>query len=410
MCMIIGEAGRRGISRRRFLKGAGTLAAAPLLVGAAPRLTPSLFEPVAAAEHAGRSHTRVVLLGTAGGPVWYPGTKRVGISSALAVGEKFYLIDLGNGSTHRMSEAFNHGTFIKTSGGMVERGTPDFLDNLNALFFTHLHSDHTVEYPSLLNFGFTSGLKPSRPVPVFGPGDRGELPPIFPPGRSASVINPSDPTPGTAGMTKYLFYAFAQTMNYFMRGTGAGDFRAMFDVKDIKLPAIPGFIDPNRTPSPPMKPFTFYHDNYVAVQATLVNHGQVFPAFAYRFDTNDGSVVFSGDTGPNENLIRMAHGADILVHEVIDPIWIHNLFPPPHTAAEEAMLHHLETAHTTIQQVGEVAKAAEVKTLVLSHIAPGNAPMKDLLQAGKNFPGRLIVGEDLMRIGVGQNAQAAHTA
>src|SRR4030095_8486820 len=49
----------------------------------------------------------------------------------------------------------------------------------------------------------------------------------------------------------------------------------------------------------------------VTVTATLVQHAPVFPALAYRFDTPHGSVVFSGDTGPCDNVARLAQGADI---------------------------------------------------------------------------------------------------
>jgi ribonuclease BN (tRNA processing enzyme) len=42
------------------------------------------------------------------------------------------------------------------------------------------------------------------------------------------------------------------------------------------------------------------------------------PALAYRFDTAHGSVVFSGDSAVNENLIALAHDADIMVHQVAD--------------------------------------------------------------------------------------------
>ncbi len=413
MCMVVAEAVRRSVSRRTFLKSAGALAAAPLVLDAASRAVSRSFDRVARAQEASQFHTQVVLLGTAGGPVWWPGTNRVGTSSALDVGGSIYLIDLGDGSTHRLNEAFNTGVFINTPGGKVERGNPTFIENVNALFFTHLHSDHTVEYPALLNFGHGVGLNPSKPLKVFGPGPRGELEVIFTipgaPPRSVPVINPSNPNPGTVGMTNYLFQAFAQTMNNFMRDIGWPDFTAEFDVHDITLPTIPGFVDANTTPSPPMKPFSVYQDNLVSVQATLVSHGQVFPAFAYRLDTNDGSVVFSGDTSPNDNLIQMAQGADILVHEVIDPDWINNLIPPPLTPGDEALLHHLQTAHTTIQDVGKVAQATGVKTLVLNHIVPGNDPIAHLLQASQNFSGHLIVGEDLLQVGVGTPASSART-
>ena len=40
-----------------------------------------------------------------------------------------------------------------------------------------------------------------------------------------------------------------------------------------------------------------------------------FPAFGFRFDTEDGSVAFSGDTTVSDNLVRLAAGADVLVRE-----------------------------------------------------------------------------------------------
>jgi ribonuclease BN (tRNA processing enzyme) len=64
----------------------------------------------------------------------------------------------------------------------------------------------------------------------------------------------------------------------------------------------------------------------VRVSATPVNYVPVWPSFAFRFDTDDGAVVFSGDTVPSQNLIRMAKGANILVHEVIVSEWIDRLF------------------------------------------------------------------------------------
>ncbi|HOP40111.1 MAG TPA: hypothetical protein PLI53_03635, partial [Geobacteraceae bacterium] len=152
-------------------------------------------------------------------------------------------------------------------------------------------------------------------------------------------------------------------------------------------------------------------ENGVSVYATLVDHRQVYPAFAYRFNTPDGSVVFSGDTGPNTtefrdlqegdpalangNLQELAQGADILVHEVIDSAWIDTKFP-----TTNALKTHMLNAHTQVERVGQVAAWCNAKTLVLNHIVPGMAPIANLEKAQQNFPGRLIISEDLMQIGV----------
>ena len=153
-----------------------------------------------------------------------------------------------------------------------------------------------------------------------------------------------------------------------------------------------------------MEPFKLFEDDRVRVSATLVDHAPVWPAFAYRVDTDDGSIVFSGDTGRSENLIKLAKGADILVHEVIVTSWVDRLFPTPRSVADEGLMKHLLNAHTSVEDVGGIAEAAGVKKLVLSHIVPGNATREQLLPAGKGFSGEFVIGRDLMQIGVGQAA------
>ena len=112
-----------------------------------------------------------------------------------------------------------------------------------------------------------------------------------------------------------------------------------------------------------MEPFGIYEDDRVRVSATLVQHSPVWPAFAFRFETDDGAVVFSGDTGPSNNLVKLAKGANILVHEVILPEWINRVLPEPRTPAQEAMRQHSLSAHTPVEEVGKIAEAAHVSTL-----------------------------------------------
>lgn len=395
MCLIR-EAINLAISRRAFLKGAGSLAAVPLVAGLGANVlsTPS---PITSHSKATQFHTRLALLGTAGGPLWYPDCDRVSASSALVVGDSIYLIDLGHGSAQRLAQVFNRGNFVNG----VQVGNPTYLHNVEALFFTHLHMDHTADYPTLLTVGYGAGMRPDKPLKVIGPGNRGQVEAdIY--GLNVPLVNEENPSPGTVEMTRYLWQAFAQTINDFTRDIGYPDFTSLVEVSDIRLPRLKDFIDPNTTPCVGMKPFTIYLDHNVRVQATLVDHHQVFPSFAFRFDTQDGSIVFSGDTGPDTkgNLQKLAKGADILVHEVIDPAWITANFPDQSDPSVKATVTHLEAAHTTIEALGAVAKEAEVKTLVLSHIVPGNAPISHLKEV--NFSGELIIGEDKMQIGVGK--------
>ncbi len=140
--------------------------------GTAP--APSAKQPVEAT-----TRTRVVLLGTAGGPAIVDNS-RCGISTAVVYGDRVYLVDLGHASHNRLidaglaSDAKGAGSFARVRG----------------IFFTHLHSDHTVEWPAVYATGAQNmiGREWDEPIHVFGPGDRGTLPRVNPPGREEPEV------------------------------------------------------------------------------------------------------------------------------------------------------------------------------------------------------------------------------
>jgi ribonuclease BN (tRNA processing enzyme) len=141
-------------------------------------------------------------------------------------------------------------------------------------------------------------------------------------------------------------------------------------------------------------------DENLAVTATLVDHPPVVPAFAYRFDASDRSIVISGDTLPSDNLIRLARDADVLVHEVLYVSAIDRLAArvPNAAALKRSILSH----HTPVEEAGHVAQAAGVKKLVLSHFVPADDPAVTdemwLEGARMHFRGEVILGRDLLEI------------
>lgn len=378
----------RSASRRGLLMGAAAG------VASAPLLTAAPATAATAAARGRRARTELVLLGTAGGPVFMSGERR-GISTAVVHDGKVYVVDLGHGSPDRLVEAGLGGETLQSA-----------LVNVRGIFFTHLHSDHITEWPAVYLTATTNteNGKSGVPIIVAGPGDRGVLPRVYPEGRAAPpVVNPDDPTPGTKAMTGYLRQAFANDFNDRRRDSGYVDPDSLFDIRDID---ISPYWTVDEAGVPPTLPkgtrIPVATDGQVRITGTLVDHHANAPAFGFRIDTPDGSVVISGDTAPSDNLIDLAHKADYLVHEVIDAAWVEEFTStlPPEVGVP--LREHLLAAHTTIEQVGEVANAAGVKNLVLTHLSPANIAPERFKPARRAFSGRLVVGEDLMRLPVGR--------
>jgi len=114
-----------------------------------------------------------------------------------------------------------------------------------------------------------------------------------------------------------------------------------------------------------------------------------------RFETPDGSVVFSGDTTVNDGLVALAEGADILVHQVADLGYLER-----HGTTGPA-LERMAGLHTDVTQVGGVAQRARVGELILSHYLPaepGAISEQDWAErAGRGFSGRTTAGRDGLR-------------
>ena len=136
-------------------------------------------------------------------------------------------------------------------------------------------------------------------------------------------------------------------------------------------------------------------DDRVTVTCAIVPHPLIPLAFAYRFDCPDRSIVISGDTRRSDATIALARGADVLVHEAL-------YMPAAPGAPGSALRKHIMDSHTAVEDAARVAAAAGVKTLVLSHLVPGETTAVSdeqwLAAARPYFNGRIVVGRDLMEI------------
>lgn len=358
------------LSRRSIMAGIGAasgLALVPGMAAAAPN-------PGAKGGRPPRGEgVELVLLGTRAGPP--VDLHQVGAASALVVDGRTYVIDCGRSSVTQFAAA-----------GLR-------FDSIAGVFLTHLHADHIADYYNFFMLGGhiknQAGDHIERQVPIYGPGSAGGLQPKFG-GGEVPTLKPSDPTPGTAAMTQSLHDAYAYSMNASLREMNVADIRTLMDVHEIALPA--GTNATFEQTSPRMRPFKIFSDDKVEVYATLVPHGPAFPAYAFRFDTEYGSVTFSGDTRHSDNLIEMASGTDLLVHEAIGV---------KGAGIGEASLDRMLQSHVEIDKLGPIAQEADAKHLVVSHYADLGAAKVDnnawRRDAQKGYRGQVTIGRDLDR-------------
>jgi ribonuclease Z len=216
--------------------------------------------------------------------------------------------------------------------------------NLTRLFFTHLHSDHTLGYPDMMLTGWVVGRR--QPLEVWGPL-------------------------GTAAMTEHLKEAFAADIK--VRTEGAESLRPLnVSVHEI---ADEGPV---------------YKDQNITIRAISVPHGSWPQAFGYAIDASGRSIVISGDTAPSKAIEEACHECDVLVHEVYSKEHFDVVF-----GARRGAYH--STFHTSTQQLGELASKSKPKILVLYHqlyFGPHDdaALEKEVRRA---YSGNVISGRDL---------------
>jgi ribonuclease BN (tRNA processing enzyme) len=277
--------------------------------------------------------TRLVLLGTAGGP--RPRRSRSGSAQAIVVGDDIYLIDCGDGVARQMALA----------------GLP--LRQLRHIFLTHHHSDHNADFGTLLQLAWSSGLR--------------------------TAVGCWGPPPTTDMVEHYLRY---QSRDIALRSGNRPE------------AGLAPLVNPHDVTAggPVMQ------DRNVRVTCAVVPHPPVNDSFAYRFDTRDRSIVISGDTAKSDDLVRLAAGADVLVHEVMFGKRVAEMLQslPNHEAIARGVI----AAHTEAEDVGRVAAAAKVKLLVLSHFVPAEDPTiadeEWIVPVRKHYSGRIVAGRDLM--------------
>ncbi len=277
----------------------------------------------------GSAQPQLIMLGT-GTPV--PDASAWGPASAVVSGGRLFIVDAGAGVSRRLAAA----------------GIPR-VKQVEAVFLTHLHSDHTLGYP---DFIFTTWIMGRRqPLAVYGP-------------------------PGLRRMTDGILDAWRDDVDVRVKGLER-ETREWLRVDATEI-----------------RPGVVYDQGGVKVTAIPVPHGD-WQAFAFRFDLPGRSMTFSGDTAPNPALVKAALGTDILVHEVYNGKRV----APEARPGGEVWPEYLRAYHTSDAELARIASEVKPGLLVLNHVlrlgGTDEEILRNIREAG--YKGRVAIAKDLDR-------------
>ncbi len=306
-------------TRRKFLIGAASFAF----------LSQSAFSQQ-------KKPTRVVLLGTKGGPR-VGETGRSNPSTLILINDVPYVVDCGYG----------------TSKQLITAGVG--LNRLRYIFITHHHSDHNLELGALFYNAWITGL-PVR-VDAYGP-------------------------PGLQKMTADFFNYLKFDIDIRIEDEGRQDLRNLVVAHDFEKPGV-----------------VLTNDD-VKVSTCLVRHPPIKHAYAYRFDAKDRSVVISGDTAFAPELVEFAKDADVLVHEVMYLPGVEALvrrLPNANRLREHLLASH--TLPEDVGKIAAQAKVKTLVLSHFVPGDDASITDEQWAEGvRKHFKGRIIVGKDLLEI------------
>jgi len=260
--------------------------------------------------------------------------KRFGPSNLVTSKKAKILIDCGSGITQRLHQ-------LKVSSA-----------DIDALFFTHLHSDHAVDlYQLIISSWHSYRIKPWK---IYGPK-------------------------GTKKFVKKIMDAWA-------------DERKLRISYEARASAKAFQIEINE-----FNPIGNVKIRDINIKYFEVDHKPVKYAYGFSFTNKNKKLTISGDTKPCENLMKYAQKSDVLLHEV----FIEGEIIKTNKMRTKKTLHNVKSYHTTSSQVGKVAFITQSKKLVLTHFVPtqfNKARLKKIIK--KDYGKNPIIGEDLMTINI----------
>ena len=274
---------------------------------------------------------QLTLLGTGCPSVDY---KRCGSANLVSTKNTRILIDCGSGVTQRLNQA-------KISSA-----------NIDALFLTHLHSDHVVDFYQLIISSWHSYR--TKPWKIYGPK-------------------------GTKKFIKNIMATWAEERKQRILYESRASIKA-FDIKVTEFGST-----------------GIYSFKDLKIKYFEVDHKPVKYAYGFSFFNKSKKLTISGDTRPCENLMKFAYKSDVLLHEV----FIEGEIKETNKMRTKKTLHNVQKYHTSSSQVGKVAFITGCKKLVLTHFVPTRFNVSRLKKiVRKDFGKDPIIGKDLLKINI----------
>ncbi len=259
---------------------------------------------------------------------------RAGPAVLVEAGGKMLLFDAGRNIVQRLAQA----------------GMP--ISEIDTVFLTHLHSDHIFGLDDL----WITGWVYQRPQPL-------------------TVHGPT----GTSNLAAALEQAFSYDISIRNQYSGLDENASQLLAHEIE----PGVV---------------YSQDRVKVTAFLVDHGAVEPAYGYRIDFGDRSVVISGDTTYSETLVDQARGTDVLIHEFFAA--------HPDLLARNPRLRRVEAYHTNPEQMTRVLHETRPKVTALTHVILAGLSRDEVMRGlRETYEGEVHMGEDLMQFEIGNQVR-----
>lgn len=338
----------------------------PLCIGVAALAATLFASPVPAAQPAppsgGANGAEILFLGTAGGPPLR--RDRSEPATLMIVDGRQYLIDCGIGTARRMVESGIDSKEIKT------------------IFFTHLHADHDMGRADVManDFFEREAAGAADPINIYGPPQTRELV------NSAFRFISVGFRPFAAGN----FLAYQQV---------GGKFVSPFVAHEIGHDGVA--LQDGR-----IRVTAAENSHYAGIAESRRGAFKSY-SYSYRFDTPNGSIVFTGDTGPSEAVTALSRGADVLVTEATyrDPDaldrMLANTQTKAHWTAARARIfgEHFRAEHLDAAEVGDLASKAGVKAVVIYHYSPKDKAdqAKWIAEVKSLFAGPVYAADDLAR-------------